>query len=118
MQLFDLVQGDSQHHVSLTELKTAVLSWLQQGQPGAAHAAWQRHKKLTTKMDPALQKEVFEAVLAKVVAKQAAAAIGLAKDSCMVAAVAKMPQCSQQLSELMQAMSRKQTYKEAYTVRQ
>ena len=118
MQLFNLVQGDSQHHVSLMELKTAMLSWLKQGQPGAAHAAWQRHRKLTAKMDPAVHKEVFEAVLAQVVATQAAAAIALAKDWCMAAALAKVPRCSEQLSELMQAMSRKQTYKEAHKVRQ
>ena len=118
MQLFNLVQGDSQHDVSLTELKTAMLSWLKQGQPGAAHAAWQRHEKLTTKMDPAVQQEVFEAALAQVVATQAAAATALAKEACMAAATAEMPQCSEQLPELMQAMSRKQTHKEAHTVRQ
>ena len=118
MQLFNSLQGDSQHHISLMELKTAMLSWLKQGQPGAAHAAWQRHGKLTANMGSAVQQEVFEAALAQVTAPQAAAAIALAKDACMAAAVARMRQCSKQLPELMQTMSRKQAYKEAHTVRQ
>ena len=73
------------------ELKTAMLSWLKQGQPGAAHAAWQRHRKLTADLDPAAQQEVFEAALAQVMATQAAAAIALAKEACMAAATAELP---------------------------
>ena len=61
VQLFLLLEAEDGHSLASEELSLAILSWLSMHEVSTAHAAWQRHSKLTVRMSQSEQQNVFEA---------------------------------------------------------
>lgn len=101
MQLFGLLEAEGGHSLASGELCLAVLSWLSMHEVHAAYAAWQRHSKLLSHLTAAQQQQIFQAAL-KVLQGQpdAAAAVAMARDCCLLAAKLKMPRSPEQVLQL------------------
>ena len=124
MQLFLLLEAEPEYHVSSDELMLAVLSWLKLRQPAAAHAAWQRHAQLTAQLTAAQQQATFQAALAGPAPKQGqkrqlnGTVVAMAMDCCLLGARLGMPQCCEQLQQLVSLLLETRSHQQAYKVSQ
>ena len=114
--MFLLLEADPQHHISATELPLAVVSWLTMSQCEAAHAAWQRHSKLTLQSSPQQQQQVFQRALEVLKEQPGAVAAALATDCCLLAAKLSMSDSSDQLQQLIDTLLAGHHRQEAYNV--
>ena len=116
MQLFIWLEADDVHSISQDHFNLAVLSWAELGQVAPAHAAWQRHTKLTTKLTAFQQQQVFASALVVLTQQPDAAATVLANDVCMDGAQLGLQQSPRQVQQLVRVLLTIPYRQEAYTV--
>ena len=116
VQLFTSLETDTGHRLSSEELSLALLSWLLLTKVSTAHAAWQRHSKLTAHMTASQQQEVFHAILRVLQEQSDDAAADMAQDCCLLAAKLKWTQSYEQVQQLVDALLAGRQHKHAYHV--
>lgn len=116
MQLFSLLEADTEHHVTPDELCVALASWLKLGKPSAAYKLMQRYCQLTSDWSAAQQQQSFQAALQLIRAHPEPSAVQVAVDICMLAVVKLLPHSASQVQKLMQALLAVGMHHEAYKV--
>ena len=116
MQLFLWLEADDLHSISPDYFSLAVLSWAELGQVAFAHAAWQRHTKLTTQLTAVQQQQVFASALGVLTQQPDAAAMSLVNDVCMLGAQLGLQQSPGQMQQLVDVLLTVPDRQQAHTV--
>lgn len=116
MQLFSLLEADSEHHVTPDELCVALQSWLKIDKPAAAYKLLQHYSQLTSDWCAAEQQQSFQAALQLIRANPEPSAVQVAVDICMLAVVKLWPHSTSQVQKLVQALLAVGMHPKAYKV--